>query len=767
MMAKKKAPQEKYRILAKTLPEGVLITDRDGTLTYVNPALEEMFGIPASASLGTHFRNYITPASVPNAEAAFLGCARGKTVRDIELEAVHRDHHVFPIEIVASPIFRDGKFEGVESIVRDITARKQAEKALQRSERQFRSTFENAAIGIAYVTLDGRISQVNSRFRAITGYTSQEIFGKTCEEITLTEDWEEEREPLRRLLDGAVPHYSIEKRYRRPDGSLVWVNLTRSVQRDDQGNPECFVALVEDISERKHAREALRESEQRYRKLFEASLAGAYITQVDGTILDFNDAMMRMLGYETREEVFQHRSSDFYADPEFRKELIRLLQRDGIVPAKEAVLRRKDGSILYALGHAVLLTNEQTGEPYIQGVAVDITERKQAEEALRELTRTLENRVAERTAELQHRAQQLQKMTLELSEAEERERRRLAAILHDDLQQVLAGARFHVELMRRQARQDAPWQATAAEIGHMLKDAIDKSRSLSHELSPAVMRHADFGETLRWLAHDVQAKHGLVVHVQTQGEVRLESEAIKTLLYRAAQELLIKHAQVREATLRVRPCRRCICLSVSDRGRGFDPQELEETAGFGLRSIRERVELLGGRMKIKSAVGRGSTFFIVVPTGEPAVAPPPSGVKVTQPRAAEPPVGDHGYLRVLLADDHDIVRQGLATVLREEHTIEIVGEANNGREAVNLADRLKPDVVIMDVSMPLMDGYEATRQIKSRSPRTRVIALSMFEDAQVRERMYRAGAESYVPKTAPSEELLAAIRGENLVDGSR
>ncbi len=762
-MAKRKERQKKCRILARTLPEGILITDKQGTLTYVNPALEEMFGIPSAASLGTHFRNYITSESVRSAEETFLACARGKTIREVELQAVHQDRHVFPIEIVASPIFKAGEFQGVESVVRDITARKRAEEALRRSERQFRSTFENAAIGIAYIALDGRISQVNSRFGEITGYSSREILGKTCEEITLTEDWEAERESLRRLLEGEVAHYSIEKRYLRPDGSSIWVHLTRSIQRDEAGHPDCFIILVEDISDRRRAGEALRESEQRYRRLFEASLAGVYLTKPDGTILDFNEAMMRMLGYDTREEVFQHRSPDFYADPEFRKELIYLLQRDGIVPAKEAVLRRKDGSVLYALGHAVLLRNEQTGEPYIQGVAIDITERKQAEEALRELTRTLESKVAQRTAELRHRARQLQKMTLELSETEDRERRRLAEILHDDLQQELAAARFQVERMRSQARYDASLQATAAQADHLLKDAIAKSRSLSHELSPAVMRHGDFAETLRWLASEMQAKHGLVVHVEADSEVRSELEVIKSLLFRAAQELLfnvVKYAGVREARLRVRQCERCICLSVSDRGRGFDPQTLEETVGFGLMSIRERVELLKGRMKIKSAPGRGSTFFLAVPRSEPVAAPPPAGVEVAPPGAARPHTEEHGRLRILLADDHEITREGLLALLRDEHSVEVVGEAANGREAVALVEELEPDVVIMDVAMPLMSGDEATRRIKAQRPQTRVIALSMYEEAGMMEQMHQAGAESYVVKTAPTEELLAAIRGE-------
>ncbi len=643
---------------------------------------------------------------------------------------------------------------------------------------------------------------------------------------------------------------------------------------------------------RQRAEEALRESEQRYRKLFEASLAGAYLTKPDGTILDFNDAMMRMLGYDSREELFAHRSSDFYADPEFRQELIRLLQRDGIVPGKEAVLHRKDGSVLYALGSAVLLVDEQTGEPYIQGVAIDITERKHAEEALRrsekqfkstfenaaigiahvaldghilqvnsrfgeiagypcadilgktceeitfaddwqaeraqmqrlldgavdhyaiekrylrmdgspvwvnltrsiqrddtgqpeyfivlvedisarkrveealhELTTTLESKVAQRTAELKHRAIQLQKLTLDMSEAEDRERGRLAEILHDDLQQVLAAAKFQLGLLRSRVKHDASLQVPVAQIDQMLRDAIGKSRNLSHELSPGVLHHDDFAETLRWLASQVQAKHGLVVHVHTHGPVRLQSDAIKAFLYKTAQEMLfnvVKHARVNEARIRVRQCGRCICLSVSDRGRGFDPQELGEAAGFGLLSIRERIELLGGRMNIKSAKGKGSTFFIVVPesetagTGSEVVMGSEGRAQGTGRGASQ----ESGRLRVLLADDHRIVRQGLVALLSEEQTVEIVGEAANGREAVDLADRLEPDVVIMDVSMPLIDGDEATRQIKTHLPKTRVIALSMYDEPETMENMYKAGAESYVLKTASSEELLAALRGK-------
>ncbi len=396
----------------------------------------------------------------------------------------------------------------------------------------------------------------------------------------------------------------------------------------------------------------------------------------------------------------------------------------------------------------------------------EVAERQRAQEALRELNTTLESKVVQRTAELQHRAEQLQKLTLELSETEDRERRHLAEILHDDLQQQLAAAKFHLSLLNNRAKHDPSQLAIVTQVDQMLMEAVQKSRSLSHELSPAVLYQGDFAGALTWLAGQLQTKHGLEVKVDAFGAVRVHSDALKSFLYKAAQELLfnvVKHARVNRARIRVRRLRHCICLSVSDQGRGFDPQDLRQATGFGLLSIRERIELLGGRMKIHSAKGRGSTFHVVVPDGE---KPEDRGQKTEGGKKAheESPSSVLGrpssILRVLLADDHAIVREGLISLLSGAGDIEVVGEAANGREAVDLAYRLQPDVIIMDVAMPLINGDDATRQIKTRLPQTRVIALSLYAEPNLVEKMRRAGAEGYILKTAPAEELLAAIRGE-------
>jgi CheY-like chemotaxis protein len=237
---------------------------------------------------------------------------------------------------------------------------------------------------------------------------------------------------------------------------------------------------------------------------------------------------------------------------------------------------------------------------------------------------------------------------------------------------------------------------------------------------------------------------------------------------------VVKHAEVREAAVRVRRIGRYVCLGVSDQGRGFDPRELKETPGVGLFSIRERTELLGGRMKVKSVKGKGSTFRLMVPDGQKAVGVGPRAYPLPVPAgsetyAASAAPGDHngqegGHegppLRVLLVDDHEVVRKGLAAMLRATPGIELVGEASGGREAIDMAVDLRPDVVIMDVSMPMMKGDEATRQIKMHLPNTRVIALSMYDEADKKKSMFEAGAERYILKTISAEHLIAAIRGE-------
>ncbi len=382
-----------------------------------------------------------------------------------------------------------------------------------------------------------------------------------------------------------------------------------------------LVQIIEycvDITERKRVEQALRASEERLRASFDNAGVGLAEATTEYRFISVNDCLCQILGY-SRAELIGKTVHELTA-PEDRatSDAWNARLHDGRskrIDYEKRYLRR-DGSRLW-VHVTVSVIHAADGRPrrFIATIE-DINERKEAEAAFRDLNAMLETKVAQRTAELEHRARQLQRLTLELSEAEDQERRRLAEILHDDLQQLLAAAKFHLGLLKSQVKQDPSQQALAGQIEQMLKEAIEKSRSLSHELSPAVLHGGDFAGALRWLAEQVQAKHGLVVHVQAAGTIDVRSDALRSFLYKAALETLfnvVKHAGVKNAYVRVRRLGRYVGLSVLDRGRGFDPQDLKVTAGFGLLSIRERVELLGGRMKIHSAKGHGSAFYIIVP----------------------------------------------------------------------------------------------------------------------------------------------------------
>jgi CheY-like chemotaxis protein len=209
-----------------------------------------------------------------------------------------------------------------------------------------------------------------------------------------------------------------------------------------------------------------------------------------------------------------------------------------------------------------------------------------------------------------------------------------------------------------------------------------------------------------------------------------------------------------------------IRLEVADHGRGA-PQGLETRpprtdAGFGLFSIRERLQVLDGKMSIHSTAGEGMRIVLRLPLTTPSPTQASSMVyesaqRVMRPQAPAPGSAAGRTIRILLVDDHEIMRAGLASLLQDDPTIRIVGEAGNGAQALELARSTRPDLILMDVSMPTMDGVEATRQILHEIPTALIVGLSVHDEVGRAEAMRASGACGYLPKGCPADQLLAAI----------
>jgi signal transduction histidine kinase/CheY-like chemotaxis protein len=382
----------------------------------------------------------------------------------------------------------------------------------------------------------------------------------------------------------------------------------------------------------------------------------------------------------------------------------------------------------------------------------------QAQERADEWTEHVRHQAAV-NADLVKHQQQLRSLTSQLTLAEQRERKRLATELHDYLAQLLVVGRLKIGRARPQAA-DPSLLTLMDDIDEILSKSLTYTRTLMAALSPPVLYELGLPSALRWLGEQMLTE-GLTVEVRLSCEQVPMAEDQAILLYQSVRELLlnvVKHAGTPQATVRMSLDEEdMVVLCVQDDGRGSDRLWVEGKTGgeqFGLVSIRERMDAMGGWLRAESAEGQGTTVTLCLPLARPAVPEPASAdvIRPQGPTRSFPPKLP-GMHRVLLVDDHAMVRQGLRALLDSYSDLCVIGEAADGEEAVSMVAVSFPEFVLMDVNMPNMDGIEATKQIKAAWPATMVIGLSVNTSPQVMEAMQLAGAVAFVSKDAAAEQL--------------
>lgn len=509
---------------------------------------------------------------------------------------------------------------------------------------------------------------------------------------------------------------------------------------------------------RTRALRALRTSEARYRALTELAPHLVYTARPDGSIDFYNQQWYDYTGMAPED------SLDGWVEmvhPEHRRraqEAFMAAVRTETDYEVEFPLRGRDGTYRWHIDRARPLRDESGQVVRWIGVAVDTHDRIEAQEQLEALNASLEARVAERTAVAEDQARQIRRLAAELTRAEQKERRRIATTLHDHLQQLLAAARFHLQ----SAAEATP---ALARVDGLIAESIEVSRSLTVQLSPPVLHEAGLGAGLAWLARWMEQAHGLSVRLELVEDAEPEDEHVRVLLFEAVRELLFnvtKHAGAEEAVVTTQALAHGrLRITVEDDGVGFaSPGSTSLLSGLGLPSIRERMSYVGGEVQIHSQPGQGTHVTLFAPLLAAASLDLGSGLPSPARRDGDPPSGSApDTIRVLLVDDHAILRAGLSSLLRDEPGIEIVGEAGDGVEAVDLAVTLNPDVILMDVTMPRMNGIEATQRILEKRPDARIIGLSMHTEEDMADRLRQAGATTYLTKGGPPTALLKAIRG--------
>lgn len=396
----------------------------------------------------------------------------------------------------------------------------------------------------------------------------------------------------------------------------------------------------------------------------------------------------------------------------------------------------------------------------------DVTDRTQARHALTQAHDELERQVAERSSELYTQSQRLRMLVRDLASAEQRERKRMASILHDELQQLLVGVKIHIGMSRDRNR-DATIAQSLEQATRHLDEAIGTTKSLVRQVAPQALYEEGLISALTTLGEEMSRRHGLNVTIDSSTEEPALSDEASTLLYESVREMLfnvVKHADVNDAVVEVEEDHGRLYITVSDEGSGFlvdDKAAAENRSDFGLFSRVDRIEALGGHWAIDSSPGEGTRVRFNVPIdGKPADGPavPPAQAVAAGAQPTVVPGGVATQIRVLVVDDHALVREGIVTMLNRDVRLTVIAEAADGVEAVAAVEQHQPDVVLMDVNMPRMNGIAATRELRRRWPGVVVVGLSMqARDERSARAMVEAGAAAFLSKSGDGTQMIQAI----------
>jgi diguanylate cyclase (GGDEF)-like protein/PAS domain S-box-containing protein len=290
-------------LLARTT-DGVFVA-QDGRFVFANDALASMLGYAHAKLLGCDVTSVIAPGCL-DAWHALCHPLTGNNAEagvHCELSLLRRDgRHELPVELTHHPILFDGH-AGMLGIVRDVSRWRRAERVLRDSEQRFRGTFEQAAVGIAMLDLDGRWRRVNRKLCDILGYGARELRRLTTWDVTHPDDMQAERDHMQRMLDGHVASCALEKRYIRKSGPVMWARLSLSMTRTPDKHPSHVIAVIEDIHERRMAQRALADSELRYRLLTHNLHAGIIICAPDARIVYGNPEASRLLHVDSAQMI--------------------------------------------------------------------------------------------------------------------------------------------------------------------------------------------------------------------------------------------------------------------------------------------------------------------------------------------------------------------------------------------------------------------------------------------------------------------------------
>jgi PAS domain S-box-containing protein len=754
--------KEYYEALFVNNPVAVVTADLDGNIVSWNPMAEKLFAYTQEEVIGRNLDDLVANDDSIHAEAVgyqdeviSVGRVQATTKR------TRKDGSLVDVELLALPVVVAEERVGFIAIYHDISERKKFEEELRHQKEYYEALFVNSPVAVVTADLNGDIVSWNPMAEKLFGYTQEEVIGTSLDDAVANQD------SLRPEAAGYtqqainVGRVQVTTRRTRRDGSLVDVELL-ALPVVVAGEKVGFIAIYHDISARKTMERELRWQKEYYEALFVNNPGAVVTVDLTGSVVSWNPAAERLFGYEQREVIGKKLDALVANEPGIREEAVAYTKQVSTMGRVQATTHRtrRDGSLVdvEVLALPVIVGEQNVGSI---GIYIDITDlqkaRRDAEAASRAKSAFLAN--------MSHELRTPLNVILGFTQLMDRD----PNLTPDQLE--------HLGIIGRSG------EHLLALINDVLEvSKIEAGKLLLQEKSFDLYRQLDGLEEILGLRAQEKGLKLTVTHdehvpqyvVTDEGKL---AQVLSNLLGNA-----IKFTQEGSVMLRVttplstQPSEsghRLLRFEVEDTGPGIAPEELptifdafvqsetgrqtQEGTGLGLTISRQFVHLMGGDLTATSQLGQGSCFQFEVQVG---LAPSEATEMRRTPHRQrvigiepDPRGAAGGPYRLLVADDREVSRQLLVKLL-EPVGFEIQ-VARNGQEAIEVWEAGEPHLIWMDMRMPVMDGYEATRRIKAtrRGQNTVIIALTASAFAEDREEILSAGCDDFVRKPFRENEL--------------
>lgn len=744
-----------FRALIENSNDAIVLFDPALNISYASPATERILGYTPGEIVRIPSFDLVHPDDVAQLRTRFEECLAqpGKPIRAVA-RIRHKNGSWPTMEGVLTNFLDDPHVRGIVNNYREITESVRAETALRESEDKFKRAFRSNPNAMSITTLaEGRFLDVNDVFLRTSGYTREDLIGR----VSLETSWVEKEDRTRMLRCLSEQGYveAMETSFRGKTGAVLIVSLSAVVV--EIGGVQCVLTTSQDITGRKRAAEKLRRSEEQYRSLVELAPYGIYRATRDGRILMVNSALVKMLGYDTPEEVLRlNLETDVYED---RSERARLLQKVEAGPASpiETTWKRRDGSIISVRLAARLIYDSRSRVLQTEVFVENVTEQRALEKQLQ--TRQKMEAIAQLAGGVAHDFNNLlmiirSRAALVIADASQPEN------VVEEAEEIVRATRRAAELTRQMLAfsRDQVLEPSVlnlnnllAELGNMLPHLIGKQVETRIVAAPNLglvkVDRGQFEQVVVNLA--INARDAM----PTGGRLVVETSNVEIDGHRSDSHPLMKRG-------------RYVLLSVTDTGVGMDKEtqahifepffttkERGKGTGLGLAMVYGIVQQSGGHISVVSAAGAGTSFNIYLPEAtEPE--------QIEQADQVVPAPG--GTETILFVEDEEALRKVGADFLRSKG-YDVLAAAN-GLDALHICRTTDRSIrlLVTDVIMPRMGGAELAKNAVALNPNLRVLYVSAYSGRALPRGALKPG-QSFLQKPFSMANLARQVRA--MLDG--